>query len=67
MSINESAFPIIIPNGEAFSGMTLRDYFAGKALPHCLYGAPTDKSICMAATNAYRIADAMLEARWHQS
>lgn len=55
-------------------GMELRDYFAAKALPHALarerwaidryYG---DKSaqdhVPSAAREAYRIADAMMEAR----
>jgi len=40
-------------------GMTLRDYFAAKALPECMgWGEP--KEVC---AKAYKYADAMLEAR----
>jgi hypothetical protein len=42
------------------NGMTLRDYFAAKALPQCFeVSATTD----IAAKEAYRMADAMLKAR----
>lgn len=40
-------------------GMTLRDYFAAKALPECIgWGEPDE--IC---AKAYEYADAMLKAR----
>lgn len=45
-------------------GMTLRDYFAAKAMEAYLIAKPTDRPemIDVAAT-AYAMADAMLEAR----
>lgn len=47
-------------------GMTLRDHFAGIALPYslkyCEGGPPTDVPK-LAAQHAYRIADAMLAER----
>lgn len=39
-------------------GMTLRDYFAAKAMSICPLSIPTDK-----AAWSYRMADAMLAAR----
>jgi hypothetical protein len=42
------------------TGMSLRDYFAAKALPQCFaVSATTD----IAAKEAYRMADAMMKAR----
>ena len=47
------------PWGAGFAGMTLRDYFAAKALPECIgWGEPDE--IC---AKAYEYADAMLKAR----
>lgn len=48
------------PN-EIVGGMTLRDYFAAKALTGCLPGSRVDPSEY--AKLAYRMADAMLAAR----
>jgi hypothetical protein len=42
------------------NGMTLRDYFAAKALHFCLKNCFTTEG---AVEDAYEIADAMLEAR----
>ena len=60
---NPPAFPIVIDLGDGVQyqkGMTLRDYFAAKALPQCFeVSATTD----IAAKEAYRMADAMLKAR----
>lgn len=50
----------------ASSGMTLRDYFAAKAMASFLIANPLQKSVCPMsdyAKDAYEIADAMLEAR----
>ena len=53
------------PTGTAFQGMTLRDYFAAKAMlglmasPHM----PDAFNVQPVADKAYMIADAMLEAR----
>lgn len=47
------------------SGMTLRDYFAAKALQGMLAGdAEWIASEDVAATRAYKMADAMLAARY---
>ena len=60
------AFPLSpYLDGPSQNGMTLRDYFAGKAM-HAflieLYFAPPD-DLQKIAVLAYRQADAMLEAR----
>lgn len=54
---------------EIYYGMTLRDYFAAKAMPQVwsayqegLHGEPDDLEIYLAKA-AYLIADAMLKAR----
>jgi hypothetical protein len=66
------AFPLESPAtefspGYASPGMTLRDYFAGQALPVCLGVQRGRNETCeaaaLAAKIAYHIADAMLEAR----
>jgi len=61
---NPPAFPVLIVDRPEelthFNGMTLRDYFAAKALPQCFaVSATTD----IAAREAYRMADAMLAER----
>jgi len=57
------AFPT---TGTAYKGMTLRDYFAAKAMQELMtykdrpaYLRPVDE----VATDAYEMADAMLKAR----
>ena len=45
---------------ESWIGMTLRDYFAAKALPYVVDHCTT---YSRSAEEAYKIADAMLEAR----
>jgi hypothetical protein len=52
------------PTGTAFQGMTLRDYFAAKALQGVL-AADTEEllSVDAIASVSYRIADAMLKER----
>jgi len=56
----EERYPDGLLSQEATYGMTLRDYFAAKAMSQML-------SICgtrdTAAVEAYRVADAMLKAR----
>ncbi len=51
--------------GEVVCGVTLRDYFAAKAMQGFLagYGAWTDEDFSGEAAGAYRVADAMLAAR----
>jgi len=56
---SEPAFPAIAHNWYR-PGMTLRDYFAAKALQACFVD---DTNVHGTARLAYRIADAMLEAR----
>lgn len=54
---------------ESFDGMTLRDWFAGQALPQaysgCIGSSPDegDRWVDMVAREAYDMADAMIEAR----
>jgi hypothetical protein len=58
---NPPAFPA--PAGVSHiteQGMTLRDYFAAKALPQCFKVSTTTD---IAAKEAYKMADAMLKAR----
>lgn len=68
------AFPVVFEhsNGEVVSeqhGMSLRDYFAAKALPPCMYICVNDTlndgetRYQMFARKAYEIADAMLAAK----
>lgn len=46
-----------------WDGMSLRDYFAAKALPFVLTELGDGQGSGDAACDAYRIADAMLKAR----
>ncbi len=61
--MNEPAFPNCIDNGvtvKYHTGMTLRDYFAAKAMQGVFPLCQTSES---AAKECYKIADAMMEAR----
>jgi hypothetical protein len=61
--MNESAFPWSINDGEVIKGnkgMTLRDYFAAKAMQTLVEKYSHNGDV---ARNAYNIADAMLKAR----
>ena len=61
---NEQAFPN--PHRTDISGMTLRDYFAAKALQNFRdqIGSQSDQEwFEKVAQGAYRMADAMMEAR----
>lgn len=44
-----------------FHGMTLRDYFAAKAMQGVVHRSVVDESMC--AKWAYEMADAMIKAR----
>ena len=67
------AFPIFpdtaTGHASAFPGMTLRDYFAAKAMPVAwgmyeeLYDCSPEDVIPFVADYAYDLADAMLKAR----
>jgi hypothetical protein len=61
---NQTAFPIINSGTVYESGMTLRDYFAAKAMQGLLSSGklhPTDTDYCCALS--YEMADAMLKAK----
>lgn len=55
-----NAFPN--PNRTDQTGMALRDYFAAKAMQGLL-ASDVEASLKLFATQAYKVADAMLEAR----
>lgn len=63
------AFPVTLPAGERYSGhsefdgMTLRDYFAAKALCGILADPDAVVDPSSVARVSYNYADAMLEAR----
>jgi hypothetical protein len=61
------AFPGVDEEGDPYNGMSLRDYFAAKAMQGLLQGAYMDMTYegepAALAHEAYRIADAMLNAR----
>ena len=61
----ESAFPLATEGGHFSEGMTLRDYFAAKAMQGMVnYGPWSDNQDRMQiAECAYKMADAMLKAR----
>tara|TARA_R110000868_G_scaffold388868_1_gene657996 strand:+ start:37 stop:246 length:210 start_codon:yes stop_codon:yes gene_type:complete len=67
--MNEPAFPHPIKPSEYGKGMTLRDYFAAKAMAALMTGCDLtedhyeDDVNEHVAFRAYMIADAMLEAR----
>lgn len=58
MSNNIPAFP-----DEYQDGMTLRDYFAAKAMQGLLSNRNAEAAIDEFAVKAYRMADAMMKAR----
>ena len=63
---SESLYPDGTVSDPGAYGMTLRDYFAAKAMASFLIANPLQKSVCPMsdyAEDAYKIADAMLEAR----
>ena len=64
MKTYRPAFPVYSPDGGVWEGMTLRDYFAAKAL---LAGWAANMTPAYdnetRAKYAYQLADAMLKAR----
>lgn len=65
------AFPSTHPHGKE-DGMTMRDYFAAKALPimwdaydkgYCGLNDKDEPNVKTIAAGAYQLADAMLKAR----
>jgi hypothetical protein len=67
MKNNTPAFPseITLNASQQFSGMTLRDYFAAKAVSAILdqMDVCNGKELTNAAWIAYQMADAMMKAR----
>ena len=59
------AFPTLADNGHAMNqdGMTLRDWFAGKAMQSLILAAKTSQDVDLLSKGAYQMADAMLEER----
>ena len=59
------AFPTLADNGHAMNqdGMTLRDYFAAKAMQSLLLAAKTSWDVDLLSRGAYQIADDMLKER----
>ena len=55
------AFPN--PNRTDQTGMTLRDYFAAKAMQGFMGSSWNNKTFESISTKAYQIADAMMKAR----
>ena len=51
--------------GSDADGMTLRDYFAAKAMQSLILRAQTSKDVDLIAKNAYRWADALIKERNH--
>jgi hypothetical protein len=61
---HESAFPISGSQYRHTEGMSLRDYFAAKAMQAIVSrGVVNEVPLEIYATNAYKMADAMLKAR----
>jgi hypothetical protein len=62
---NEPAFPTEVWDSQGIpqhtQGMTLRDYFAAKAMQSFLTRGGSNFTAC--ANDAYEVADAMLKAR----
>jgi hypothetical protein len=57
------AFPQRTDATLSYSGMTLRDYFAAKAMQGLLSNRNAEAAIDEFARKSYRMADAMLKAR----
>ena len=61
---NQPAFPQYQPHPDPFShGMTLRDYFAAKAMQALISEPSLKASMDEFAHRAYQIADIMMEER----
>lgn len=58
-----TAFPCLDSHGMGYEGMTLRDYFAAKAMQGILASPHYRGSAFVNADAAYRFADAMMKAR----
>ncbi len=64
MDNKEPAFPIVYAEGDFDRGMTLRDYFAAKAMQSYInLGSLDATNFNYKAKKAYQMADAMLVER----
>ena len=66
--MNIPAFPGVDDLGDPYTGMTLRDYFAAKAMQGMLANPKLEKQILLAGKSwieesAWAVADAMLKTR----
>jgi hypothetical protein len=61
IEMNEKAFPN--PHRTDELGMTMRDYFAAKAMQGFMGSSWNNKTFESISTKAYQIADAMMKAR----
>ena len=57
----KDAYGMLVP--ERQSGMTLRDYFAAKAMQSLMLAAKTSQDVDLLSTGAYQMSDAMLKER----
>ena len=60
---NPQAFPTHPDGAHIHDGMTLRDYFAAKAMQAMMVDGIHENAFPWAAAQAYKMADAMLKAR----
>jgi hypothetical protein len=58
--MNQPAFPCVDHHGHKLTGMSLRDYFAAKAMQALI---DNDHLFFEIPTQAYELADAMLKER----
>jgi hypothetical protein len=64
MKDNQNAFPVTYGNDGVEHGMTLRDYFAAKAMQGLLRDSNANDGLWhIQVLFAYKVADAMMEAR----
>lgn len=64
MKDDQNAFPVTYGNDGVEHGMTLRDYFAAKAMQSLVIESSwDDDDIRSTVIHSYKIADAMMEAR----
>jgi hypothetical protein len=64
MSIDTNTGGPAFPYGTAYAGMTLRDYFAAKAMAQLMLSSPVVRDDARTTASwAYEYADAMLQAR----
>jgi hypothetical protein len=57
------AFPVPVNALNDMEGMTLRDYFAAKAMAADMADGIHENDFAWAAARAYKVADALLKAR----